>query len=87
MSDDCLRYHFNAIIEKSMPGITVASFRHVIEAVSLQAVDVDAPINQTREEMRNAMIALSAHSERTSDTHYAGDQFQLAGIPGFHVDK
>jgi hypothetical protein len=37
--------------------------------------------------MRQAMIALSAHSARTSDGRYAGDQYQVAGIPGFHVDK
>ena len=59
----------------------------MIEAVSLQAAAEKHPINQAREDMRQAMIALSAHSARTSDGHYAGDQFQLSGVPGFHVDK
>lgn len=87
MSDDSLRYHFNDIIEESLPGLSVASLRHVIEAVSLQAADRTHPKSQAREDMRQAMIALSAHSAMTSDGHYAGDQFQLAGIPGFHVEK
>lgn len=81
------RYHFNAIVELALPGISVASLRHVIEAVSLQAADGYHPVNQAREDMRLAMIALSAHSAKTSDGHYAGDQFQLAGIPGHHVDR
>ena len=87
MSDDSLRYIFNAIIEKALPGVSVASLRHVIEAVSLQAADGTQSKIQAREDMRQAMIALSAHSARTSDGRYAGDQYQVAGIPGFHVDK
>lgn len=81
------RYHFNAIVELALPGLSVASLRHVIEALSLQAADGYHPVNQAREDMRLAMIALSAHSAKTSDGHYAGDQFQLAGIPGHHVDR
>jgi len=61
------RYHFNAIVELALPGISVASLRHVIEAVSLQAADGYHPVNQAREDMRLAMIALSAHSAKTSD--------------------
>ena len=87
MSDDSLRYQFNAIIDEAVPGVSVASMRHVIEAVSLQAADGTQTKIQAREDMRQAMIALSAHSARTSDGRYAGDQYQLAGMPGFHVEK
>jgi len=81
------RYNFNAIIEKCMPGLNVSSLRHVIEAVSLHAAASRTPACEARDDLRETMIALSAHSARASDTHYAGDQFQLDGVPGFHVDK
>ena len=81
------RFHFNEIIEKAVPGMGVASLRHSIEAISLQAADSAHYEHQHRDEMRLAMIALSAHTERTSDRQYAGDQFQLAGLPSFHVEK
>jgi hypothetical protein len=81
------RYNFNAIIEKALPGLNVSSLRHVIEAVSLQAAASKTPSCEASDDLRETMIALSAHSARTSDAHYAGDQFQLAGVPGFHVDK
>lgn len=87
MSNDSLRYMFNTIIEKSLPGLSVGPLRHVIEAVSLQAADGTQSKIQAREDMRQAMIALSAHSARTSDGRYAGDQYQVAGIPRFHVEK
>jgi hypothetical protein len=88
-SKACVRYSFNELIEKYLPGLNVASLRHVIEAISLQAAGVNFNFQEanTKDDERMAMIALSAHSASTSDGHYAGDQFQLAGVPGFHVDK
>lgn len=89
MQEDRLRYLINRAIETHMPGLSVASLRHVTEAVSLKAVDlVVDPVNQKyQSDMRLAMIALSAHSESTSDERYAGDQFQIGGISAYHIDR
>ena len=67
--------------------MNVQSLRHVIEAVSLQAASTNTTAHQGLDDLRMCMIELSAHSSRTSDAHYAGDQFQLNGVPGFHVNK
>jgi hypothetical protein len=67
--------------------VTVASIRHVIEAFSLEAAATNSSSHQGSDDLRMGMIELSAHSSRTSDGHYAGDQFQLNGIPGYYVNK
>jgi len=89
MAEDRLRYLMNKSIDHHLPGLSVASLRHVTEAISLKAVDmVGHTVDQKyKSEMRLAMIALSAHSEGTSDERYAGDQFQIGGITAFHVDR
>jgi hypothetical protein len=87
VSDASLRFKFNAILEETVPGLNVCSMRHVIEAVSFQAVETETFADICREDMRFTMISLSAHSARTSDGHYAGDQFQVAGIASHHVEK
>jgi hypothetical protein len=87
MSDDSLRFKFNTILEEALPGLNVSSMRHAIEAVSFQAVETESFADICREDMRFTMISLSAHSARTSDGHYAGDQFQIAGIASHHVEK
>lgn len=87
MHEDRLRYLFNRQIEAALPGLSVASLRHVTEAISLQAVEVAFSNSEQQREMGLAMIALSAHSEATSDERYAGDQHQIGGISAYHVDK
>ena len=89
MSEDRLRYLMNRSIDKHLPGLSVASLRHVTEAISLKAVElVGHTVDQKyKSEMRLTMIALSAHSEGTSDERYAGDQFQIGGISAYHVDR
>ena len=79
----------NREIQKYLPGLSVASLRHVTEAISLKAVESIAPTSDRNYEndMRLTMIALSAHSEATSDERYAGDQFQIGGISAHHIDK
>jgi hypothetical protein len=87
MSDDSLRHKFNAIIEEGIPGLSVAPMRHVIEAISFQAVETESFQDICREDMRFTMMSLSAHSARTSDGRYAGTNLQIAGIASHHVEK
>lgn len=89
MAEDRLRYLINTAIDNHLQGLSVASLRHVTEAISLKAVEKTAPSidHNYQSDMRLAMIALSAHSEATSDERYAGDQFQIGGIAAYHVDK
>jgi len=89
MSEDRLRYLMNRSIDKHLPGLSINPLRHVTEAISLKAVElVGHTVDQKyKSEMRLTMIALSAHSEGTSDERYAGDQFQIGGISAYHVDR
>jgi len=89
MQEDRLRFLMNREIQKYLPGLSVAPLRHVTEAISLKAVESIAPTSDRNYEnvMRLTMIALSAHSEATSDERYAGDQFQIGGISAHHIDK
>ena len=87
MSDDSLRHKFNAILEKGISGLSVAPMRHVIEAISFQAVETESFQDICREDMRFTMMSLSAHSARTSDRRYAGTNLQIAGIASHHVEK
>jgi hypothetical protein len=89
MQEDRLRYLINRTIDRCLPGLSVASLRHVTEGISLKSVE-SAPLafdHHYQSDMRLAMIALSAHSEATSDERYAGDQFQIGGISAHHIDK
>jgi len=89
MTEDRLRYLMNRSIDKHLPGLSINPLRHVTEAISLKAVElVGHTVDQKyKSEMRLTMIALSAHSEGTSDERYAGDQFQIGGISAYHVDR
>jgi hypothetical protein len=89
MHEDRLRYLINRKIEAHLPGLSVASLRHVTEAISLKAVEAEVPsIDQNyQSDMRLTMIALSAHSEATSDERYAGDQFQIGGTSAYHINR
>ena len=89
MQEDRLRYLVNRTIELYLPGLSIESLRHVTEAISLKSVEATALTfdRHYQSDMRLTMIALSAHSEATSDERYAGDQFQIGGISAFHIDK